>query len=93
MKYEDPCAASGSESPYTIGFQKQKKRSVLTLLLTSAADHSCSCWWVTEITAQCWKSTVVPWQGDMKKSHVLGSQTSCVQLDGSALFLPQPLRG
>ena len=43
MKHEDPCAASGSESPYAILFQKQRKRSVLTLLLTSAADHSCSC--------------------------------------------------
>lgn len=88
MKYEDPCAASGSGSPYAIGFQKQRKRSVLMFFLTCVADYSCSCLWIMERAAHCWKNILVPWHGDMRTSHVPGPQTAACSWMGRVCSAP-----
>lgn len=49
-KCDDPCAACGLESPCVTGFQKQRRWSVITILLISAAGHRGA---AHSLTARC----------------------------------------
>lgn len=71
------CSLWLGKSPNHCFFQKWKG-SILVLLLTSAADPDCAADGGPELEEH------IPWQGDIKKSHVLGLPASCVQLDRPA---------